>query len=459
MKITNSTYAVLGAGASGRAAAELLLAHGASAVDLIDAQLQSGAWLESLPAGMSVMTLDSEEVQSSYAGMVVSPGVDMESDWFKQVAALAQTPVIGELELAWSVRGDYLQPVATEGSHVPQYIAVTGTNGKTTTVELIAHILQGLGLRAQLCGNHGKPLSRCWLDYVNEPFEVAVIEVSSFQLETIETFAPEVAVCLAIEPDHLDRYKSYDDYEAAKLKIFDFQNKECRAIIDANIQLSSLAAIETVSNQALAESDWMVKGEKVFFQDELYVDVGDIDWAGGHQVLNLAYAIASLQDYLVDVPRTELLSILESFNIPAFRCQKVATIKGVSYYNDSKATNIDSVAKALHGLKAKEGGSIIWIAGGKDKGLNYQPLLPLVENKVEQAFFIGEIGDELVSLFEPVTAVENSKTLDVAVQRACQVASENDIVLFSAGTSSFDQFSSYVERGEAFNSLLKKYNS
>ena len=450
MKITNSTYAVLGAGASGRAAAELLLRHGASAVDLIDAKPQSGAWLESLPAGMSVMTLDSAEVQASYAGMVVSPGVDIESDWCKQATGLSQVPVIGELELAWSLRSDYPEMKS---------IAVTGTNGKTTTVELIAHILEGLGIKAQLCGNHGKPLSRCWLDYVNEPFDVAVIEVSSFQLETIETFAPEVAVCLAIEPDHLDRYKSYDDYEAAKLKIFDFQNKECRAIIDANIQLSSLAAIETVSNQALAESDWMVKGEKVFFQDELYVDVGDIDWAGGHQVLNLAYAIASLQDYLVDVPRTELLSILESFNIPAFRCQKVATIKGVSYYNDSKATNIDSVAKALHGLKAKEGGSIIWIAGGKDKGLNYQPLLPLVENKVEQAFFIGEIGDELVSLFEPVTAVENSKTLDVAVQRACQVASENDIVLFSAGTSSFDQFSSYVERGEAFNSLLKKYNS
>ncbi len=453
MKITNSTYAVLGAGASGRAAAELLLAHGASAVDLIDAQLQSGAWLESLPAGMSVMTLDSEEVQSSYAGMVVSPGVDMESDWFKQVAALAQTPVIGELELAWSVRGDYLQPVATEGSHVPQYIAVTGTNGKTTTVELIAHILQGLGLRAQLCGNHGKPLSRCWLDYVNEPFEVAVIEVSSFQLETIETFAPEVAVCLAIEPDHLDRYKSYDDYEAAKLKIFDFQNKECRAIIDANIQLSSLAEIQTVSSSL--EAHWKVKGEKVFYQGDLYIDVGDIDWAGGHQVLNLAYAIAALQEYIVDVSQAELLAILESFHVPAFRCQKVATIRGVAYYNDSKATNIDSVAKALHGLKVKESGSIIWIAGGKDKGLNYELLLPLVNAKVKQAFFIGEIGNQLVNLFEPVTAVENCQTLDIAVQRACQSAVENDIVLFSAGTSSFDQFSSYVERGEAFNDLLK----
>ncbi len=444
MKITNSTYAVLGAGASGRAAAELLLRHGASAVDLIDAKPQSGAWLESLPAGMSVMTLDSAEVQASYAGMVVSPGVDIESDWCKQATGLSQVPVIGELELAWSLRSDYPEMKS---------IAVTGTNGKTTTVELIAHILEGLGIKAQLCGNHGKPLSRCWLDYVNEPFDVAVIEVSSFQLETIETFAPEVAVCLAIEPDHLDRYKSYDDYEAAKLKIFDFQNKECRAIIDANIQLSSLAEIQTVSSSL--EAHWKVKGEKVFYQGDLYIDVGDIDWAGGHQVLNLAYAIAALQEYIVDVSQAELLAILESFHVPAFRCQKVATIRGVAYYNDSKATNIDSVAKALHGLKVKESGSIIWIAGGKDKGLNYELLLPLVNAKVKQAFFIGEIGNQLVNLFEPVTAVENCQTLDIAVQRACQSAVENDIVLFSAGTSSFDQFSSYVERGEAFNDLLK----
>ena len=113
------------------------------------------------------------------------------------------------------------------------------------------------------------------------------------------------------------------------------------------------------------------------------------------------------------------------------------------------------MAKALHGLEAKEGGSLIWIAGGKEKGLRYHPLLPLVEAKVKQAFFIGEIGDKLVRLFKEVTQVENCHTLETAVQRACQNASENDIVIFSAGTSSFDQFSSYVARGEAFNTLLK----
>jgi len=433
----NQNIAVLGAGLSGTAAAFLLKSEGANVTVLDSAEEKNllKSTIDNLRSqGVRVICGPAaDEDSSAYQMAVLSPGIDPVSPLARNFS-LRKIDMIGELELG------------AQFCEIP-IIAVTGTNGKTTTTELLAQMLNACGQRTIACGNIGKPLSE--VARGNEPFDVLTVEVSSFQLETIQTFHPSVSLWLNFAPDHLDRYRSVADYRAAKLRIFENQTEKDAAVINAAESLPKIRPRKISFSAYTDQADFRLSDGAIVYQNEAVLRLADTKLRGSHNIENLMATLAA--GMARGLSFREMVPPLCAYEPRPHRCEFVREVGGVGYINDSKATNLDAVEKALHAQSKP----VILIAGGKDKGFTFDPLRSLVKEKVRSTILIGEMAESIRRCWSGAVKSEIANSLADAVERAHAIAKPGEIVLFSPGTSSFDMFKSYAERGDQFRALVQ----
>ena len=438
MNYHGKSVAVLGMGRSGEAAAILLVGLGARVTVLDNAPLQTfqGAKVEML-AGMGIVIVAGEEATrdvSLYDFAVLSPGIDPKTELVQHFLAQA-IPVIAEIELAY------------QNSSTP-VIGITGTNGKTTTTELVAAMLTGAGVRTVAGGNIGKPYS----EIISEKLEVDVItlEVSSFQLERIQRFRPQVSVWLNLTPDHLDRYADTEQYRKAKLRIFENQTSEDWAVVNFRDRLPALSAKRITFSAYETGADLHLRDDIIHYKDEPLLDPRETGLRGQHNTENLMAALGiGLSRGLT---AAQMGPSLRSYRPQPHRCEVVRELDGVLYINDSKATNLDALEKAL----LSETRPVVLIAGGKDKGFEFDTLAELVGQRVRWAVLLGEMAQRIRNVWQEHVPCEPVTTLPEAVQVAWSLAKPGDVVLFSPGTSSFDMFKSYADRGNQFRALVQE---
>ncbi len=447
-------FLVVGLARSGVAAAEALAARGERVVGtdarVIDADLKRRL----VTAGVQVR--DGEEGADLLTGIttiVKSPGVPREAP-VVHTALTAGLRVIGELELGWRLL-----------EH--EFVALTGSNGKTTTVELIGHVHRTAGLPVVVAGNVGTPLAS--LPGTLEPGAVIVCEASSFQLEDTEAFAPEAAVLLNLAEDHLDRHGTFDAYRAAKLEIFAHQPAGALAVVPAGLPLADAGGAAThvtfgdarAADDAASVCDAVALGEgapalvhrdgTLFWHGERLMAAADIRLRGAH---NRDNAMAAAAVCLArGVERAAVGEALAKFAGVPHRLEEVGTVDGVTYVNDSKATN---VASAEVGIRSFAGG-VHLIAGGRGKGSDYSPLAAPVQAHCAGVYLIGETAAALhEALLTTGVPLHDCADLERAVAQAHQNAEPGDVVLLSPGCASYDQYRSYEERGDHFRTLVDK---
>ncbi|MBI4660927.1 MAG: UDP-N-acetylmuramoyl-L-alanine--D-glutamate ligase [Verrucomicrobia bacterium] len=450
--LLNKRVLVIGLGLSGRAACRLLRRRGASvtAIDSgeTDALRQEGGELRAL--GADVLLGADRAPSGAFDLAVVSPGVPAQSNAMREVAR-RNIPVIGELELG------YQQAFCLN-------VAISGTNGKTTTTELVERLLRHCHRKTIAAGNIGRPL--CDLVEQTRELDFLTLEVSSFQLETIRFFRPAVAVLLNITPDHLDRYASLADYALAKARLFENQQPFDWAIVqsEALAHLRSLGTtvpskVVTFSANNRRADLYLDRGLLISRMEDWagpLLDMEDCQLRGPHNAENLMAALAVGR--VLRLPLEEMKEALKTYSPAPHRCELVAQMNGVCFVNDSKATNLDALQKALLAMPASRTGepNILLIAGGKDKGLQYHDIGPLLAQRVKHAYLLGETQQKIRaawSLFTPCTPVDS---LLEAVSKAFECAISGDVVLLSPACSSFDMFQSYAHRGEVFRQAVER---
>jgi len=375
--------------------------------------------------------------------IVVSPGVPANLPALV-LAHLAGIPVWGEVELAWRfLRG--------------KLVAITGSNGKTTTTSLVAHILASAGIPTLVGGNIGVPL----LSLVESSTDssVTVAEISSFQLETIEKFRPEIGVLLNLTPDHLDRHATFEEYAATKVRMFENQVERDIAVLNADDpevtrRMPARPQVFWFSRQKqVAQGAFLRDGQIVFRSDGSEAALGrrdEIPLRGEHNVENVLAACAAA--YLAGATPAAIASGVKTFRGVEHRLEFVADVAGVQFYNDSKATNVDAALKAIEAFP----GPLIVILGGKDKGSPYTPLKEPLRERARMAIVIGAAAEKIAADLGDAVTVENARTLDRAIQIASDRAQIGDVVLLAPACSSFDQFENYEQRGRAFKELVGK---
>ncbi len=448
MELNGKRALVVGLGKSGVASALFLKAHGAR-VTVSDTK--SGDELRNeipvlLDHGITVETGGHGE--RTFRGqdlIVVSPGVPVDAPPLVQARALGET-VIGEIELA----AQFLPgPI----------VAITGSNGKTTTTTLTGEIVTAAGFPALVGGNIGTPAIS--LAERAKPETVIVLEVSSFQLETIQTFRPKVAVVLNVTPDHLDRHRTLEIYVNAKARIFENQQGSDFAVLNADDPTCAAMAARTkaqvfwFSRQKEVEQGAWVRDGKIVFRDgsgqREIMQASEIPLKGAHNLENvLAAACAGA---LMGCVPEKIRQAVHDFRAVEHRLEFVATIRGVDYYNDSKATNVDATIKALESFPA----NIHLILGGKDKGSDYTVLNDLLRQRVKRVYTIGAAAAKIESQIKGAEIVL-AETLENAVRKASAVAQPGDIVLLAPACASFDQFKSYEHRGRVFKEIVRGLN-
>jgi len=436
MKYSGKNVAVLGAGLSGTAAALLLRSEGA-AVTVLDSAEESKllkSTIENLRSrGITVGTGPVAENDSSPFDLVVlSPGIDPASSLATNFSS-RNIETIGELELGWR-------------SVDAPVIAITGTNGKTTTTELLAQVLNACGQRTIACGNIGKPL--CEVALEDRDLDVLTVEVSSFQLETISTFRPSIGIWLNFAPDHLDRYRSVAEYRAAKLRIFENQIAEDVAVINAGEALPKIAARTLTFSAYTNQADFRLEGGSIVYENRPVLRMAETKLRGLHNIENIMATLAA--GLARGLTFEQMVPPLQTYEPRPHRCEFVREVGGVAYVNDSKATNLDAVEKALLAQNRK----VILIAGGKDKGFTFETLRELVSEKSRAVILIGEMATRICRDWQDAVPCEIANSLADAVERAHAVAQPGEVVLFSPGTSSFDMFKSYADRGDRFRALV-----
>jgi UDP-N-acetylmuramoylalanine--D-glutamate ligase len=451
LQVQHKHVLIIGLGNSGLAAAQLLRERGAKvlAADSADTfELQRHAAQLKL-LGIDVKLGADRPSPEAFDLVVVSPGVP----WSNPILAemhRRNVPIIGEFELGYR----YSRCLN---------ISVTGTNGKTTTTELIERLLRHHRIKTVAAGNIGTPV--CAVVERTKDLDFLTLEVSSFQLETIQCFRPAIAVLLNITPDHLDRYASMADYARAKARLF------------MNQQQFDWAIIQCEALEQLKALDLRIPAKLVTFsashrEADLYLDRGLIisaleGWSGPlldlatcrligpHNAENLMAVLAVGR--VLRVPLESMVETLKSYEPAAHRCEAVAEINGVKFINDSKATNLDAVHKALLAVPAGRGGEPnVWlIAGGKDKGFEYHDIGPLLSRRVKGAFLIGASREKIRSAWSLFTPCTLADSLVEAVTEAAHNAVAGDVVLLSPACSSFDQFQNYQHRGEVFRQAVR----
>src|SRR5438477_4082465 len=437
MRYKNQNIAVLGAGLSGAAAALLLRSEGAQVTVLDNAEEKNllKSTIDNLRShGVRVIGgTAADEDSSSYEMVVLSPGIDPASRLARNFSG-RQIAMTGELELGW------------RSCEIP-VIAVTGTNGKTTTTELLAQMLNACGQRTIACGNIGKPLSEVARE--KKQFDVLTVEVSSFQLETIQTFRASISLWLNFAPDHLDRYRSVADYRAAKLRIFENQTGDDVAVVNAIEKVPGIRARTITFSAYVDQADFRLAEGAIVYRNETVLRLSDTKLRGLHNIENLMATLAA--GMARGLSFREMVPPLCAYEPRPHRCEFVREVDGVGYVNDSKATNLDAVDKALRAQNKP----VVLIAGGKDKGFNFDPLRSLVKEKVRSAILIGEMAESIRRSWDGAVQCEIATSLANAVERAHADARPGEVVLFSPGTSSFDMFKSYGDRGDQFCALVR----
>ena len=446
MDLRNKRVLVVGLGKSGVASALFLKRHGAKVTvsdtktpdelrEEIPLLLEEGIAVET--GGHGERTFRGQDL------IVVSPGVPVDAPPLVQARALGET-VIGEIELA----AHFLSgPI----------VAITGSNGKTTTTTLAGEIIAAGGFPTAVGGNIGTPAIS--LVENAKPDTVTVLEVSSFQLETIQTFRPKVAVILNITPDHLDRHRTFEAYANAKARIFENQTAEDFAVLNADdptcVELSkrTKAKVFWFSRKKRVEQGASVQDGRICFAagggaDEI-MNASEIPLKGSHNLENVLAAVAVGK--LMGCSSEQIATAVRNFKAVEHRLEYVATINGVEYYNDSKATNVDATIKALESFPA----NIHIILGGKDKGSDYTVLNELLRQRVKRVYTIGAAAEKIESHIKGAAEVLHVETLENAVRRAAAAAKSGDIVLLAPACASFDQFQSYEHRGRTFKDLVR----
>jgi UDP-N-acetylmuramoylalanine--D-glutamate ligase len=449
MDLKNKRVLVVGLGKSGISAALFLRKQGArvtvsdsrSATALakeIPALLEAGIMVES--GGHGLLTFRRQDL------IVVSPGVPMDTPEVKQVVGFG-LPVIGELELA----SRYLQG---------QIVAITGSNGKTTTTTLVGKILSDAGLPTLVGGNIGLPV----IDLVEKSSAetTSVLEVSSFQLETIEEFHPKIAVVLNITPDHLDRHGSFEAYAAAKTRITENQGADDFLVLNGEDKATQMVAAKTkaqifwFSGRRPIKQGAFVHGESIVFLDweggkaEPVMPVAEIPLKGAHNVENVLAAVCVAR--LAGVPAEKIRASVAEFKAVEHRLELVKSLRGVEFYNDSKATNVDAAMKAVASFE----GGIHLILGGKDKDSDYRSMAELLKERVKAVYTIGSAAEKIEHQLAGVVKMVSAGTMQVAVADAAVAAVPGDVVLLAPACSSFDQFENYEHRGQVFRQLVSE---
>jgi len=449
MELKNKRVLVVGLGKSGISAAMFLRKRGArvtvsdarSAVALakeIPSLLDAGIMVES--GGHGLLTFRRQDL------IVVSPGVPMDTPEVKQVIGYGM-PVIGELELA----SRFLKG---------RVVAITGSNGKTTTTTLVGKILKETGLPTLVGGNIGLPV----IDLVPESTDdsVSVLEVSSFQLETIEHFHPWISVVLNITPDHLDRHGSFDNYAATKARITENQTAEDFLVLNAEDKPTQMVAAKTraqifwFSTRRPIKQGAFVHGESIVFlpregaKTEPIMPVEEIPLKGAHNVENVLAAACAAR--LAGAAAEKIRASVRSFKAVEHRLEFVRTVQGVEYFNDSKATNVDAAMKAVSSFPS----GIHLILGGKDKDSDYTVLSPLLRERVKAVYTIGSAAEKIERELHGVVKMVGAGTIDVAVREARSAAVPGDVVLLAPACSSFDQFENYEHRGRTFRQIVNE---
>ena len=437
MRYSNQNVAVLGAGLSGAAAALLLKAEGASVtvLDSADENKLLKSTIDNLRAQKIRVICGAAADQNSdkYDFVVAIPGIDPASALAQNFSS-RKIDIIGELELGWR-------------SCETPVIAITGTNGKTTTTEMLAQMLNDCGQKTIACGNIGKPLSEVARE--KNRYDVLTVEVSSFQLETIQTFHPSIALWLNFAPDHLDRYRSVAEYRAAKLRLFENQIADDVAIVNAVESLPELRARKITFSAYSNRADFRLSEGAIVFENNPVLRLNQTKLRGSHNIENLMATLAA--GHARGLAFEKMVPPLCTYEPRPHRCEFVRQIAGVDYINDSKATNLDAVEKALQAQTKP----VVLIAGGKDKGFNFEPLRSLVKEKVRSTILIGEMAERIARDWDGAVKSELATSLADAVARAHATAKSGEVVLFSPGTSSFDMFKSYADRGDQFRALVQ----
>lgn len=437
MRYSNQNVAVLGAGLSGAAAALLLRSEGANVtvLDSADEKKLLRSTIDNLRAqGVRVIAgTDADRNSDKFAFVVTSPGIDPASALGRNFWSRKMN-IIGELELGWR-------------SCETPVIAVTGTNGKTTTTEMLAQMLNQCGQKTIACGNIGKPLSEVAREKIK--YDVLTVEVSSFQLETIKTFHPSIALWLNFAPDHLDRYKSVAEYRAAKLRLFENQTNNDVAIVNASETMPELRARKLTFSAYTNRADFRLSEGVIVFENKPVLRMSETKLRGSHNIENLMATLAA--GHARGLSFEQMVPPLSAYEPQPHRCEFVRQVSGVDYINDSKATNLDAMEKALQAQTKP----VVLIAGGKDKGFNYQPMRALVKEKVRAVILIGEMAKQITRDWDGAVKTEIAISLADAVERAHATAKSGEVVLFSPGTSSFDMFKSYADRGDQFRALVQ----
>jgi len=448
LRYSNQNVAVLGAGLSGAAAALLLKAEGANVtvLDSADENKLLKSTIDNLRAqNIRVICGQAADQDSGkYDFVVSSPGIDPASALARNFSARSprdesirsadKIDIIGELELGWR-------------SCETPVIAVTGTNGKTTTTEMLAQMLNDCGQETIACGNIGKPLSEVAREKTK--YDVLTVEVSSFQLETIQTFHPSIALWLNFAPDHLDRYRSVAEYRAAKLRLFENQTADDVAVVNAVESLPELRARKVTFSAYTNRADFRLAEGAIVFENKPVLRLNQTKLRGSHNIENLMATLAA--GHARGLAFEKMVPPLCAYEPKPHRCEFVRQIGGVDYINDSKATNLDAVEKAL----LTQSKPVVLIAGGKDKGFTFEPLRKLVKEKVRSTILIGEMAERIAHDWDGAVKTELATSLADAVERAYATAKSGEVVLFSPGTSSFDMFKSYADRGDQFRALVQ----
>jgi UDP-N-acetylmuramoylalanine--D-glutamate ligase len=375
--------------------------------------------------------------------IIPSPGVPADEAHLQAARAKGIT-IWSEIELAYRFMKGRL-------------IGITGSNGKTTTASLVEHILKTAGMQTILAGNIGTPLIGC-VDTMKDDTCI-VVELSSFQLELIGTFRPNIGVFLNLTPDHLDRHHTLEAYGAAKARLFENQTGEDAAILNADDVATTpyappLPRVYWFSRKQRVAQGAYVRGEEIVFRqdgaEETLLKLEDIPLAGAHNVENILAAAAAAR--LAGAPSAAIAKGVRSFVGVEHRLEFVAEIAGVRYYNDSKATNVDATLKALDAFH----GRILIILGGKDKGSDYTALQRPLREKAILALLIGAAAEKIEKQIAGSVALERAETLERAVETASHAAQRGDVVLLAPACASFDQFQNYEHRGRVFKDLVRQ---
>jgi UDP-N-acetylmuramoylalanine--D-glutamate ligase len=441
LDFTDSYVVVIGGKRSGQAATELLQNQGAF-VRVMDsealAEEDQAAFDE-----LDVEVVPQDEAALPYEGrepdfIVLSPGVPFDLPMLVS-ARERGVPTVGEVELA-----SYFL--------LGSIIGITGSNGKTTTTALTGHLLETCGVPCQVGGNIGNAVAALVETSIEDQWNV--LELSSFQLESIDHFRATIGACLNVTPDHLDRHHTFEAYAAAKARLFETQDTRDFAVLNYDDPICRQFGEQTKGQvfwfsvkEKVPHGVWL-NGEQICYNAKPFMTLSQIKLRGMHNVENVM--AAALLAHLAGAKLKEIGPAVESFGGVAHRIEFVRELAGVLYFNDSKATNVDAALKAIHAFP----GNIWIILGGKDKGSDYTPLREPLHTRAKAALLIGTATPLIQAALSGAIELVDCDTLDAAVQHAHKHASAGDIVLLAPACSSFDQFENFEHRGDTFKHLV-----